>query len=513
MMAKTHLLLAATVTSMVLETTHPIVLGTAALASQLPDVDTSTSFAGRLCLPLARWLEYRFAHRTVTHSFLATVFIALLAWPLRSHSAQLWAAFILGYFSGWFGDTFTKAGVAAFYPLSSARLVIPANPRLRLTTGTRAEYVVLALLLIALLGSIHLNSKGGLLRGVNVWLAQPEGVAALFARESTRHQILAHITGRLVASAQLTQEEFEVLEVEGERLLVRNRQGQRFWAGHTQTCPTCHLDIHRVQARIGHVIAIATHELRWQDEELSKVVGGRWSVVGEATVVGGQWSVAGNTTVVGGQWLVIGKNTPSSPATDLRQPATNHRPPATSSPPPATSHLPCSDSSPTCLNTLGDLAVENSREIAVLEQAIAVQKKKRWTSWLNADGLNPLAIGLRIARNVVGGGERAALQLELARLELRRAELATNLRQTITQKLLEYEAAEQECRRAEARLTTHQTRLALLPLAYRLGEGSTEVMLQLWQTQSELQYEVAAAQTLLRQRQTQLHSLVFPRTP
>jgi inner membrane protein len=317
MMAKTHMLLAVTVTSMVLETTHPIVLGTAALASQLPDVDTSTSFAGRWCWPLARWLESRFAHRTVTHSFLATVFIALLAWPLRSHSAQLWAAFILGYFSGWFGDTFTKAGVAAFYPLSSARLVIPANPRLRLTTGTRAEYVVLALLLIALLGSLHLNSNGGLLRGVNVWLAQPEGVAALFARESTRHQILAHITGRLVASAQLTQEEFEVLEVEGERLLVRNRQGQRFWAGHTQTCPTCHLDIHRVQARIGHVIAIATHELRWQDEELSKVIGGRWSVIGKTASPSPQ------------------NNHPSlAPGSSL--PATGHRPPTTNFAPPST---------------------------------------------------------------------------------------------------------------------------------------------------------------------------------
>jgi inner membrane protein len=321
MMAKTHMLLAATVTSMVLETTHPIVLGTAALASQLPDVDTSTSLVGRLCWPLARWLESRFAHRTVTHSFLATGLVALLALPLWWRHPHVWYAVWLGYFAGWFGDAFTKAGVAAFYPLSGARLVIPAHPRLRLTTGSRAEYVVVALLFIALLGSLHLNSKGGLLRGVNVWLAQPEGVAALFARESTRHQILARIDGRLVASAQLIQEEFEVLEVEGEKLLVRDAQSQRFWAGHAQSCPPCHLDIHHVQARLGAPLVTETHELQWQEGELG-------AVIGNAGVAGGRWPV------VGVEKADVGMRNPEqtdhrSPTTGHQLPATDHRPLAT----------------------------------------------------------------------------------------------------------------------------------------------------------------------------------------
>ena len=281
MLAKTHMLLALTVTSFTLETTSPLVLGAAALASQLPDVDTSTSLAGRLCWPLARWLEYRFVHRTVTHSLLATAVIAGLALPLRWQHAHVWYAVWLGYFAGWFGDAFTKSGVAAFYPLSSARLVIPAHPRLRLTTGTRAEYVVRLLLLLTFVFSLHLNTNGGLLRGFNAWLAQPEGVAALFARASTQHQIFARIDGRLVASAQLINEDFEVLEVEGEKLLVRNAQGQYYWAGHAQTCPSCHLDIQRVQARLGAAIVTETRELQWQEKELREVIGSQWSVVGE----------------------------------------------------------------------------------------------------------------------------------------------------------------------------------------------------------------------------------------
>jgi hypothetical protein len=159
---------------------------------------------------------------------------------------------------------------------------------------------------------------------------------------------------------------------------------------------------------------------------------------------------------------------------------------------------------------LGDLAVQHSRELAVLKQAIQLQKKKRWTSWLSADGLHPLAMGLRIARNLAGGGDRAAAQLELSRLELRQAELESQLRQTITHAALEVETAEQQARDAERKLATQQVRVALYALAYRFGEGSTETMLQLWQRETELQQEVENAHLACRQHRLQLESLVSP---
>ncbi len=273
MMAKTHLLFSVTVTAFALETTTPLVLGAAALASQLPDVDTSTSFVGRILLPLSRWIERCWPHRTLTHSFLATAIIAALALPLRWQQSQLWYALMLGYFSGWFGDAFTKSGVAAFYPLSSARLVIPANPRLRLTTGSRAEYVVCAVLLLSLAVSFQLHTNGGLRRAFNALLAQPEGVTALFAKASATHKILAHIEGRFIASATPVNAEFAVLEVEGERLLVRDANGLLYWAEQESACTHCHLAIHRVQARLGTRIVIETRELRWQEAELGEVVG------------------------------------------------------------------------------------------------------------------------------------------------------------------------------------------------------------------------------------------------
>jgi inner membrane protein len=69
-----------------------------------------------------------------------------------------WQALVVGYFFGWFGDVFTKSGVCAFYP-SSARLVIPGNPRMRLSTGSGAEVFVLVALLAVAIATININSN------------------------------------------------------------------------------------------------------------------------------------------------------------------------------------------------------------------------------------------------------------------------------------------------------------------------------------------------------------------
>jgi hypothetical protein len=172
---------------------------------------------------------------------------------------------------------------------------------------------------------------------------------------------------------------------------------------------------------------------------------------------------------------------PNPPDKNYRLPSTVYR-------------LPCQNSSPACLRTLGDVAVRNNLEIRTLDQAIQLTKKKQWTTWLNADGLNPLAIGLRIARNMAGGGDRAALKLDIANLERRRAEVETNLRQSVTQALSDYEAAERRLRLARAKLAAHETKLKWLEATYKLGEGQTETMLTLWQQREDLQAQVITAE-------------------
>ena len=72
MMSVTHAALSVSLTSIVLGTANPEVLAVSAIASLLPDIDTSKSFIGRLFFPISRWIETRTVHRGITHSFFAT---------------------------------------------------------------------------------------------------------------------------------------------------------------------------------------------------------------------------------------------------------------------------------------------------------------------------------------------------------------------------------------------------------------------------------------------------------
>jgi inner membrane protein len=77
-MSITHATIAAAGASLILGTAEPMALGLAVLGSQLPDLDTSESTIGKIFFPVSSWIEDRFPHRSITHSLLATGFIAAL---------------------------------------------------------------------------------------------------------------------------------------------------------------------------------------------------------------------------------------------------------------------------------------------------------------------------------------------------------------------------------------------------------------------------------------------------
>ena len=67
----------------------------AAAAALLPDLDKRQGLVGRLFPWLSEPLEYRFGHRTLTHSLLVSVGLALLLWPILPHG--VWLALVAGY--------------------------------------------------------------------------------------------------------------------------------------------------------------------------------------------------------------------------------------------------------------------------------------------------------------------------------------------------------------------------------------------------------------------------------
>jgi inner membrane protein len=290
MLAKTHILFGAAAGSLLVGTADPLCLGAAAIASQLPDVDTSKSIIGRILFPISRLIERRFPHRTITHSFLATIVIAALAWPVRWYSVPMWKAALWGYFFGWFADTFTRSGVAAFYPLTLARLVIPANPRLRLASGSKAEYVLMVLLLAVLGVSLHLHTKGGFMRVVTMSLGQPESIVKLYQAEGAKRRINVEITGRYAASNTPLRGNYEVIEASGESFIIRDRDGALYLAGNAAECVNCQIQVERVKGILGSGITTATRELRFENRKIGNVLdsirtdGAEIRISGEITI-------------------------------------------------------------------------------------------------------------------------------------------------------------------------------------------------------------------------------------
>ncbi|MGN6247365.1 MAG: metal-dependent hydrolase [Ginsengibacter sp.] len=100
----------------------------------LPDVDHVKSFIGKLFYPIAKYLNRKFGHRTITHSLIfylvGYVIVAFIEKALTKGTIisriYLWA-----YGSHLIFDMLTKQGVPLFYPFKKNPCVIPANPAYR----------------------------------------------------------------------------------------------------------------------------------------------------------------------------------------------------------------------------------------------------------------------------------------------------------------------------------------------------------------------------------------------
>ena len=111
----------------------PYYIGTVVLASQLPDIDHTKSPIGKLCYPLARVLNRRYGHRTITHT-LAALFLltAIVAATTKEHYGTI---FFLAYASHLVLDMLTIQGVPLFYPFAKNPCVIPGDPNRRMRSG------------------------------------------------------------------------------------------------------------------------------------------------------------------------------------------------------------------------------------------------------------------------------------------------------------------------------------------------------------------------------------------
>jgi membrane-bound metal-dependent hydrolase YbcI (DUF457 family) len=88
-----------------------IFLATIGVSSFLPDIDNATSFIGKKAKPISMFLS----HRQFFHSILCAITISLILFNLLGVSDYAFA-FLIGYGSHLFLDSFNRGGIALFWP-------------------------------------------------------------------------------------------------------------------------------------------------------------------------------------------------------------------------------------------------------------------------------------------------------------------------------------------------------------------------------------------------------------
>ncbi len=144
---------------------EPATAATASLFALLPDIDHPESTIGRIFSPLAKSIQRKYGHRTVTHSIFAIMLMALLLLPVvlipkiifapsggagalgqLSGVVNPWAPFyfaaLLSFSSHIFIDLFNKSGVRLFAPLSQKEYISFRTPQFRVLVSSFQEYII-----------------------------------------------------------------------------------------------------------------------------------------------------------------------------------------------------------------------------------------------------------------------------------------------------------------------------------------------------------------------------------
>jgi inner membrane protein len=264
-MSVTHCLISATGAILVLGESSPLIVGAAILGSQLPDIDTTESAIGKLIFPLARFIEDRFPHRSITHSLLFTVGIAIASIPLYLYVNQKVAlALPLGHLLAILSDTFTKQGVQLLYP-SPVWCITGSNPNARLSTGSTGEFWLIGLTTIALMIALNIQLDGGLMKSVDKLLGLQDGVINIYNTEGKNHHIYVQVNGVNVKDRSPINKEYYLLGAGEKQLILADKNG--IYKTEVDIIPK------RLISRIGTTTTVKLDTISLNEEELfSKLV-------------------------------------------------------------------------------------------------------------------------------------------------------------------------------------------------------------------------------------------------
>jgi inner membrane protein len=219
-------------------------VATAALGALLPDIDLPTSAVGRPLFPIAKALNEQIGHRTLTHSFVGILLLLLILSPLIFIDSLILWALVIGYVSHLLIDTTNKAGIELLYP-SRLRAWLLNDERYRITVGSQAEFILLAVLLVCTAAFFPVTIRG-FTGTLHYLLGDVDSAITDFYRLMPTHDITATVAAIDTLSQEQVRGEFAVLGVENNNALII-RQDSRL----REIGATGHLRPERVRVRQG----------------------------------------------------------------------------------------------------------------------------------------------------------------------------------------------------------------------------------------------------------------------
>ena len=262
MMAITHAAIATAGVSLLLATADPLPLSLAVLGSQLPDLDTTTSIIGQVLYPVSSWIEDRYPHRSVTHSLLATIAVALVALPLAFVLGDIKAglAVPLGHLLACFSDCFTRQGVQLFWP-DPAWAISVSNPKRRLRTGGPGEYWVLSVAIALLVMGVWLAGTGGVTEQVNQALGLRDGAVATYNKYAATTEVWAEVEGVWASDRTSADGRYLILDVVGSEFVLTDGSGV-YRTGQQ-------LLVDKLTTTTGETVSRTTQTITLDDEDLA----------------------------------------------------------------------------------------------------------------------------------------------------------------------------------------------------------------------------------------------------
>ena len=267
MLGISHLLISGTASSLLLQTADPVLIAVGAIGGLLPDVDVSTSPAGKVFPWISGYFQETMPHRSMTHSIVASAVVAIASYGTAVFIPQfipIASALTIGYTFGWFADCFTRGGVEMFWP-SPVRCVCPGNRNLRLKTGSNAEYFVLCILVAIALSAFSINSKGGILTQFNRLIASTSGVQGVYNSSGSTHKIVANIKGVRAGDRSKVDGQFQIIQPNGTGFIVLEPKTNKLYKAATD--PDSQIVIEQITADVS-TPAITTIESVFVEDQV-----------------------------------------------------------------------------------------------------------------------------------------------------------------------------------------------------------------------------------------------------